>query len=325
MTTTDITLIEHEEMTSQEKQIFFKNLADLNKITVNYLYLIKSKITTKYSMEKFRKIFLKADPNKNLEIHGVIITSEDLKKIQSVRNYEKKALASVGKLIHKLAYKASLSRGNQLEFEDYYNEAILAAINSVYSYSDSSIQFTTFVQTAIVNKFRNENNANRFTSAVSQKTRKNFRSYCLLKEQYPNLEQEELIKLMNLNEKDVVSLKSMFTTFTPVSQYGDADSDNSNFLYEQVDNRKKNVLLEEFDKIISETEMTSWERTVLMAFLNGKDHGWASEIAEKTINPETKQPYSRRAPRIALDRVLERIRQKYFSDLKEGDVFSEAA
>jgi len=323
--TTDITLIEHKEMTSEEKQIFFTKLANLNKTTVYYLDLIKSKLDTKFSMEKFRKIFLKADSNVDLEVFGVLIKSEDLKKMQSVKLYEERALASVGKLLHKLAYNASLHRNNQLEFEDYYNEAVLAGINAVYSYCDPNIKFTTFIQTSIINKFKNENNSNRFSSAVCQKTRKNFRNYSILKEKHPNLEQEELFKMMNLNNREIFALKSMFTTFTPVSQYGDSESENSNFLYEQVDNRKKNVLLEEFDKIISETEMTSWERTVLMAFLNGKDHGWASEIAEKTINPETKLPYSRRAPRLALDRVLERIRQKYFSDLKEGDVFSGAA
>ena len=41
--TTDITLIEHKEMTSEEKQIFFTKLANLNKTTVYYLDLIKSK------------------------------------------------------------------------------------------------------------------------------------------------------------------------------------------------------------------------------------------------------------------------------------------
>lgn len=322
--TTDITILEYVPMSNEEKAIFFRKLASLNAITAKYMQQIKDGISYNFSMETFRTQFLGADPNSNFTCINVIIPKEDLVKMQSVKNYEHRALQSIANLITSLAYKASQIKSTQLEFEDYYNEAVMAAINAVYSYTDPNIQFTTFVQTSIRNKIMNINNANRFTSPVNQHTRKHFKIYNEKKAKNPSLSFEEIVKEMNLNKREIVSLKSMFTSFTAASQFSDDDNQNDKLLTEKIDDRK-NTLLEEYDRILSETEMTDWERKVLDAFLHGKDHGWATEVAESNINPETGLPYSRRAPRLALDRVIERIRLKYFSDFKEGDSIPEAA
>lgn len=312
----DINLIKFVEMSSDEKCVLAHKMASANVITLSYMDQIKSKINSKFSMEKFRSIFLKADPNTNLIVHDVVIYSNDLKKMQSVKQIEAEALSSVANLIISLAKKYSFNKKTQLEFEDYYNEAVLSTINAIYSYVRTDIAFTTFVQTAIANKFSNINNANRFTSPVSQGTRSNLKEYNKIKAENENFSFDEIVAQMDLNEREVNSLKSIFVSFTPVSQIGNDDED---ILLTKVDEKVNSVVFDEFEKLVTNTEMNDWERTVLNAFLNGKDHGWASEVASKHINPETNAPYSRRAPRLALDRVLSKMKTQFdFSEFEEA-------
>lgn len=320
----EITLIEPTTLSAEEKAELSAIMASANIVSVKYVNKIKESVDFRFSMEKFRSIFINADPNSDLTVYGVCIPSSDLQKMQSVKAIENRVLQSVGRQIISLARKAAAKK-NGLEFEDYYNEAMMSAINAVYSYTDSNIAFTTFVQWAIKNKFSNVNNANRSTSPASQSARANYRSYTLLKTKFPELSFEEIVKEMSLNEREAHSLRSMFVNVMPASQLGDEENDGENILSSIPDNSKKNVVFENFDEIVKNTEMSSWERTVLNAFLTGKDHGWASEVASQHINPETGSFYSRRAPRLALDRVIDRIRKQYFDASELEDSFEEAA
>lgn len=310
----DINLIKFVEMSADEKLVLATKMADANQITFSYIEKIKEKLKEKFSMEKFRSIFLKANSDMNLIVHGVLIPSNDLKKMQSVQKLESEALSSVANLIISLAKKYAASKKTQLEFEDYYNEAVLSTINAIYSYTRTDIAFTTFVQTAIANKFSNINNANRFTSPVSQGTRVNLRKYNEIKAEKEHLSFDEIVAQMILNEREVNSLKSMFVSFTPISQIGEQDNDGENILLNKIDETKDTIVFEDFEKCMNNVEMDEWEKTVLNAFLNGKDHGWASEVASKHINPDTNAPYSRRAPRLALDRVLSKMRKQLSSN-----------
>lgn len=314
----DINLIKFIEMSSDEKNMLANQMSKANVITLSYMDKIKQKIDKKFSMEKFRSIFLKADPNSNLIVHDVLIPAADLQKMQSVQKIEEKVIASVANLIINLAKKYSSYKRTQLEFEDYYNEAVLSAINSVYSYTRTDIAFTTFVQTAITNKFSNINNANSFTSPASQGTRSNLKNYNKIKAENEHLSFDDIVAQMSLNEREINSLKSMFVSFTPVSQMCDSDNQD-NILLSKIDEQTNSIVFDEFEGLIHNTEMNDWERTVLNAFLNGKDHGWASEVASKHINPETNAPYSRRAPKLALDRVLAKMRTQFdFNALDEA-------
>lgn len=316
----DINLIEFVEMSADEKLVLATKMADANQITFSYIEKIKGKLKEKFSMEKFRSIFLKANSDMNLIVHGVLIPSNDLKKMQSVQKLESEALSSVANLIISLAKKYAASKKTQLEFEDYYNEAVLSTINAIYSYTRTDIAFTTFAQTAITNKFSNINNANRFTSPVSQGTRVILKYYNEIKAKNEHLSFDEIVAQMNLNEREINSLKSMFVSFTPISQMGEQDNDGENILLNKIDETKDTIVFEDFEKCMNNVEMDEWEKTVLNAFLNGKDHGWASEVASKHINPDTNAPYSRRAPRLALDRVLSKMRKQL-----SPDDFEEAA
>jgi DNA-directed RNA polymerase specialized sigma subunit len=322
---TEITLIKPITIDAAEKARLASIMASANIVTASYMEKIKDSVCFHFSMEKFRSIFIDADPNVDLNVHGIIIPSSDLKKMQSVKAIEQRVLQSVGRQIILLARKAAFSKSTQLEFEDYYNEALMSAINAVYSYTKVDIAFTTFVQRAIKNKFSNINNANRATSPVSQSAKVNYKNYSLIRANNPELSFEEIAEQMDLNEKELFSLRSMFVSVTPVSQIGDEDMDGENILSRIPDNSTKAVVFEKFDEIVNETEMDEWEKTVLNAFLSGKDHGWASEVAAQNINPATNAPYSRRAPRIALDRVLDRIRKQYFSAEELDESFEEAA
>lgn len=310
----DINLIKFVEMSADQKLALANKMADANQITFSYLERIKEKAKEKFSMEKFRSIFLKANSDMNLIIHGVLILSNDLKKMQSVKQIEPEVLSSVANLIISLAKKYAASKKTQLEFEDYYNEAVLSTINAIYSYTKTDIAFTTFAQTAIANKFSNINNANRFTSPVSQGTRSILKKYNEIKAKNEHLSFDEIVIQMDLSEREINSLKSMFVSFTPVSQIGETNTDNENVLLNKIDESKEFTIFEDFEKCINNTEMDQWEKTVLNAFLNGKDHGWASEVASQHINPETNLPYSRRAPRLALDRVLLRMKKQLFTN-----------
>lgn len=316
---TYITTIQHVEMTDKEKEDLSLIMYNANKIGTKYLDEIKK--NNKFSMDKFISLISVADENQDLDINGVIIPKTDLKIIKSVSKIENKVLSSVGALLTQLSYRASQnSQGKQLSFEDYYNEALMTARRAVYSYCQVDIKFTTFVQSSIINRFRNINNANKPLSRVSKKVRNIQQTFAKLKKQSPEMSFDDIVKQMNLSEKEIKLLKAATRTVTSMSQF--EDNETQSFI-ETIPCSNNDQLFNGIDmnKILTfiKNEVSDWDYKVFVAFINGS-HGWASKIAEENINPETGKKYSRRAPKVALDRVLEKIKVKFFNSY-----YSEAA
>lgn len=308
---TYIELIEHLDLDENQKNELCIIMSNSNRLSKSYLDRIKE--NTKFSMEKFISTIISAPSDVDLNVNGVIIPSCDLKIIKNVSEIEHLVLSSIGGLICKLSNKASMNPcGTQLTFEDYYNEAYMTARRAVYSYTDLSIKFTTFVQKSIMNKFHNINNANKALSPITKSSKELRIEYSKIKKKNSNLSFDEIVKIMNLNEKQIKSLKSTNCLVTPISQF--EDKEVSSFI-DSVPDKSINIISEiDIPKISDfvKSEMSDWDYQVFNAFLTGQ-HGWASEVASKNINPETGSAYSRRAPKIALDRVIEKIRTKFFS------------
>lgn len=64
-------------------------------------------------------------------------------------------------------------------------------------------------------------------------------------------------------------------------------------------------------EVLDSIELTNWEKTVLDGFIQGSNEsGWQTRLANSNINPQTGKAYSKPAVKVALDRVLDKVREK---------------
>jgi len=115
---------------------------------------------------------------------------------------------------------------------------------------------------------------------------------------------EEVVDSMQLTAKQVLDLRAMLVM---VVNHSELISNNSN---EDLDHDGSGIygIAKEVTGVdermdvpdLTNVKMNDWEKIVFEAWLADSSRGWATRIAEE-------HGYSRRAPQIALERVLARI------------------
>lgn len=311
-TSIDFDLIPVQKATTEEKNELDKIMRRGNKVFHTYHERIKAKLGTRYSRAKFRKELFQAvklNPDR-IEVQGIVISKSDFSLINQIKNHEFEILMVYSRLIYKLASRWN-SIDSSLSFEDYYNEIVMAAINAIYGFVKDDVKFITYLQHAIVRKLLNVSNENKPLSAWTNENKKLYGEFERKRTEIgKEIGFDEIVKKMNLSERQVGDLRSMLTKVIGQSEFGNDHNEAKTTLgiYSAVQEISTPLLDVDQMEAIRRVPMTDWERKVFDAYLHG-GRGWASDIARNTINPETGQEYSRRAPKIALDRVLERIKE----------------
>lgn len=312
----DFSLIPVSKHSIEEKDEQDRIMRRGNKVFRQYHERIKAKIegtgNGRYGRQKFHKeLFdaVKADA-KNIIVRGVSISQTDFSLIKKVKDIEFQILSTYSRLFYKMA-KAWSAIDASMSFEDYYNEIVIAAIVAIYGFVKEDIKFSTYLVWVIKNKMLNVSNENKPLSAWTQDNKKlygDFERTC--QSTGKEIGFEEIVKLMELNEKQTFDLRSMLTKVITQTELSREEKDeNTSFGIYSAEQRVSTPVID-YDQMamIRNVPMTDWERTVFEAYLSGS-RGWASEVARSNINPKTDEPYSRRAPKITLDRILEKIKE----------------
>ena len=313
----DFVLIPSLEASDEEKLEQDRIMRRGNRVLMTYHARVKAKVGGRYPRHRFRKELFEAMKQSGpVCIEGIGISATDLPLIKAVRNIEWAVLCTYSRLFYDHAEKWSNRNHNTgMSFEDFYNEATTAAINAIYGFTDDGIVFMTFLYTAITRRLLTASND---AKPLSHWTQENKKLYGQFKKTHDELGVEasfdEVVKLMDLNDDQIADLRDMMVhvvNHTDIvrseNQEESADPDVLGVLGAAVETPEVDL---DLGDAMNNTPMTTWERTVLDAFLSG-NRGWASEVARNHINPDTQEAYSRRAPKLALDRVLDRIRATY--------------
>jgi len=311
----DFELIPHVELSDDQKNECVKIMRRGNTVLHTYHARVKVKLgLLQYSRRRFRQKFfeaVKAAPNK-VVVDGVGIPQTDVALILSVKKIESTMLSSVGKMILQQAYKWNKMNSEcGMMLEDFYNEAVMGVLEAIYGFHKAGIVFSTYCQWCIHRRLMHVTNESKPLSSWSDKGRKLYGKFLKAKKKMDiKASFDEIVKRMKLNETEISVLKSMNANVVNSSMLSRGrDEDEHSSVYEKllVSDHKassSNAILKiDHKDMLESVEMTDWEKAVLNAYLHG-GVGWATQVAKE-------HNYSRRAPALALKRVIDRIQEKY--------------
>jgi len=117
---------------------------------------------------------------------------------------------------------------------------------------------------------------------------------------------EEIVEIMDLRSDEISDLRAMLTRVVNHSEFGVNQNENdSDYSSTEIFGVAENPMGvdERIDAPdLTNVKMSDWERTVFEAWMADSSCGWASRVADQ-------HGYSRCAPKLALDRILIRIRK----------------
>lgn len=313
--------IPHVELTKDEKAKNVLVMAAGNVILKDWHLKIQEaaqKATgTRYSRAKFRgELFRQAKPSRPLDMYGKTIPADDINTILTVRKIEMPMLMAHAKLMDTLSRKAlHMNRNCGLDLEDFFNESLVAAMNAFYCYTKTDIIFSTYLVHAVKRRL--------FNYALEQKGQ-SFEVHSLLKKlelerrnHNGPITSDELFKKLKLKPNQIAQISAFLNPIIHESEIPANHDDDFDFTTLARGAAKVAEVGLEFDEkaviqeAISDSQLTEWESAVLDAFLAASDtHGWKTEVAENTINPDTGKTYSRAAPAVAMERITDKIREQ---------------
>ena len=330
--------------TSKERIEIIQNyLADSNVLLENY----HSKITTDCGRLGFRIIGTETKFNKidlvnflhskqitnDIEINNIIIPKQHAEKIANSKKYESEILLNFMNMFSKIASKwSSYFSDVCLSKEDLESEAIQAAIYAIYGYANKEISISTYIYRCVTNKIKNICNSTNSLSNFGSRAIKIRRKFEEAKSKsHPFSTYDEIVKSLNLNEKEISILQSMSVSvcgFALSSNNDDKESSNdySSFgkRFSSLDGSVKynccsngtsftireDDQLEKENKInINFSEFSELEKAVLEGFMNSSNNLGLSHFAKNLTNPRTGKPYSRMAYTYAWKRIKEKIKR----------------
>lgn len=316
--------ITHVELTSAEKAMHTKVMSKGNKVLVKWHCRVQTASGQKhYNRAKFRgELFTRLNGMvRPIDMYGVTIPKEDVGVILAVRNCEMPMLAAHAKLTEKLARKAhKMNPDCNLDLDDFFNEALVAAIHAFYCYTNEKIIFSTYVVHSVRRRLMN------FAFENKPMSRWGYEAYKLLvrldaargKINGPATF-DELVRIEKFKPEEIRTVAALMTKVVNESNIvgNDHGEENSDYSQLAIDANKVEEQTFGFDEVdavqqaISDADLTVWEKTVLEAFFaSPDDHGWKTEVAQNNVNPMTGKTYSRQAPIVAMDRIKEKVQKQ---------------
>lgn len=273
------------------------------------------------NQRKFRGRLFKADmrPEKlNLSNKVVMVVNQSLPSIRAVQALEWTMFTGFIRVAWNIASR--ISRWGVLEYEDAEQEAYAALVDSIYGYSKPGVKFKTFVWKAIQNRLLRLHNR---TNPLSPLSNNALAVMALFEAERSKMNcngpvrPEEVMDRLNLSEKDR-TLVTACLGIRVVGGYdlGRPDDDEGLFDYStlrvgaETDERFNVKCHFEIREAMHRASLTEVERQVLEASLEPY-YGWLTDMAEKTINPDTSKPYTKRGIGVILTRALAKVRQSY--------------
>lgn len=281
----------HSQVATRHGRLGFKTYDDKSLNKSSYLNEIKS------CYDK--------NPNVDVDLYGVVIPVADVRQILNVKNLELEVLCSVSGMISKIVNKKSrFSRDHILSAEDLESEAFRCACESLCSYTDSNVCFSTYFFNCISRHLSSLCNRTNHTSKFSKKA-------ILLKRKYAETKRsllrasnfEEIVEMMNISDKEISLLRSVLScssVFSAEEKYVEIEN------YSAPSNNNDDCSISIGD--VSGVELSELEKAVLEGFMQSSNKLGISSIAKGILNPKTGKPFTRMAASLAWKRVKEKIK-----------------
>lgn len=279
-----------------------------NKVLKTYHEQIKEKLGRSYSRLVFKNEILSG----KTYIHGIRIKKSDKELIGKVAAIEWQVLTAYSGVFIREARRYTHDFGNMVKFEDNYNEAVIAALYAVYSYTTDESRFKTYLITVIRHRLGRCMNNVRFLSHWKRSAIKLWQEYKKIRDDYPaDVSMYTIAKFMRLNTSEVRLLEQLNSQVFNLSDTDDnshVNKTSKHFSLLQVADHRKNETVDH-DQLEAveraKQKMSQWELAVLHAFLTeGEQRGWQSRVAAKHRK-------SRAAPNLTLKAVKQKILDAY--------------
>lgn len=169
-----------------------------------------------YSKQKFRSELFKVINEKKVEVRGVVISAKDVQAVRTVKDMEYQILTAFNGLIIETLLKVARNQPQvSANLQDFYNEALLAATNAMYSFDGEEACFTTFIATAVRNRVLQAVLDFKPVTPWTQTDRELVMEFYKIQKTSPHLSEDAVISQMGLTEKNRLVVRHL------ISSYGD--------------------------------------------------------------------------------------------------------
>ena len=236
--------------------------------------------------------------------------------IKAVRNIETEMISAFYALVNKHV-RAWIKRANGTiaDYDDYLQEALLALLDSIYSYTEENVAFTTYAWHVIHNRMSNVANVNnpfpltheamvllaKYEKAVDKSNR--------------YVTDYDIFELCGFNEDEIAIVRDAKVKVYGASQIDFNDTDNASNDYTEIrrgiNNEKDTVPCNyELHEAIERAGLTPLERRCIDASMYPYV-GWQEDIAKTTINHNTGKRYTRARIGQVLDIAKNKVKVSY--------------
>ncbi len=244
-----------------------------------------------------------------------------LPAIKAVRDIEWRMLCGFARLVRKHANGwARRVPNGPLVYQDYVQEAFMALLDAIYTYTDADIRFITYSWWVIRNRLSTAcNKGQPLTPLTNQAIRllQKFEETKLAFNRYST--NDEIYEKMKLNPEEIELIQD-----AQVRVLGPDDGIAANRWYferyngsDYTEARRDIASPQEFNggnfeirDAFNKADLSDFERKVVETSLYPHT-GWREDLAKHEINPRTGKRYTRAGINIILDGALKKIKNAY--------------
>ncbi len=240
--------------------------------------------------------------------------------IEAVRSIEWTMLCAYSRLAKRHAKAWTKLRSGVIVSEaDYFQEAIVALLDAIYSYTQDNVKFITFAWRVIYNRLAAASNKNNPFGPMTNEALKLLKRFEEAKFTFNGpVTDDEVMDSLNLTEEETALLKDVQVRVYGAPEVcskmfpcdGERTDDYTATRY-GIDNEKDTVPCNfEIREAMQHANLTDFERQIVSTSLY-PHYGWQTELAAAHVNPNTNKPYSRAAIAVMLERALRKIKAVY--------------
>ena len=242
--------------------------------------------------------------------------NEAIPAIYAVRDQcENKILHNYCKLARKRALVAA--HGNATNFDEYYQEGIIAIVDAIYGYTNTSINLTTFVYKCVQNGINKAvNRANPFCPLTAEALKLRHGFNVKKSELNRRTNDTEVVEAMGLSDKES---KILFAAnINVVNEIFALNSINDDHFDDYTSSRRNvnrdvkevYVIRKDARQAIKDANLSDAELGVLIGNMFPYT-GWQENVASKHINPSTNKRFTRAAIPHILERAIKKVKVVY--------------
>jgi DNA-directed RNA polymerase specialized sigma subunit len=253
----------------------------------------------------------------NLDHQTIAFIQQARPFIMAVKSIEWSMLRAFSPLVRRHARSWGTSGGAIYGMDDFLQEGYMALTDAIYAYTCEETKFITFAWWCIYRRMATAaNQTNPFGPLTNAAIELLKRFDAAAASINGPVKDEDIYKVAKFTPDEIETLKDVKVrvcneTEVVAYTYNDGESVNDYTAARRGINTEEDTIpLYEMREALASADLTPFERKVVETSLS-PHYGWQSELAASEINPKTKQPYTRAAIGVILERALKKIKDAY--------------